>query len=121
MLEESSAVAEEDGDDVDLHLVQQSRLQILLDDVRSAPDADVLVAGGFPIKIAPGEAFFSATIASSVSVFPPNTQAWSLSPSSPIPFPTRTFGPAMNPSSDIEISHVTFPITALLSRSFLNL
>jgi len=26
----------------------------------------------------------------------------------------------MNPSSDIEISHVTFPITVLLSRSFLN-
>ena len=44
----------------------------------------------------------------------------SRSPSSPIPFPTRTFGPAMNPSSDIEISHVTFPITALLSRSSLN-
>src|SRR6266545_4255040 len=58
------------------------------------------------------EAFLSSTIASSISVFAPNLQACSRSPSSPIPFPTRTFGPAMNPSSDIEISHVTFPISA---------
>jgi hypothetical protein len=32
----------------------------------------------------------------------------------PIPLPTRTFGPVMNPSSDIEISDVTLAITALL-------
>src|SRR6266545_319605 len=67
----------------------------------------------FPIRTAPVEAYISSTIASSVSVFSSNFQSWSRSPSSPIPLPTRTFGPVMNPSSDIETSDVTFPIAAI--------
>jgi hypothetical protein len=45
ILEEPDAAAEEYGDEVDLHLVQTG-LQILPHDVRAAPDAAVLVAGG---------------------------------------------------------------------------
>src|SRR6266508_428665 len=46
ILEEPDTAAEKNGDQVDLHLVQQPGLQVLPHDVRSAPDADVLVAGG---------------------------------------------------------------------------
>src|SRR2546426_9364955 len=45
-LEESDAAAEEYGDQVDVHLVQQPGLQILPHDIRAAPDTDVLAAGG---------------------------------------------------------------------------
>src|SRR3982074_3160395 len=41
-LEEPDSAAEEYGDQVDVHLVQQPGLQILPHDVRSAPDTDVL-------------------------------------------------------------------------------
>src|SRR5439155_14342586 len=50
-LEEPDAAAEEYGGQVDLHFVQQAGLQILPHDVRSAPDTDVLVAGGSTGKL----------------------------------------------------------------------
>jgi hypothetical protein len=46
ILEEPDAAAEEHRDDVELHLVEHPGLQELPHDVRAAPDADVLVAGG---------------------------------------------------------------------------
>jgi hypothetical protein len=45
-LEEPDAGAEQYGDEVELQLVQQSGLQVLPHDVRAAPDAGLLVAGG---------------------------------------------------------------------------
>jgi hypothetical protein len=46
ILEEPDTAAEDHGDEVDLPLVEQPSLQVLPDDVRAAPDADVLVAAG---------------------------------------------------------------------------
>jgi hypothetical protein len=47
-VEEADAVAQKRGDQVDLQLVEQSRLQVLLNDARAAGERDVLVAGGCP-------------------------------------------------------------------------
>ena len=46
--EEPRAAAQEDRDDVELDLVHVSRGQVLIDDVGSPADEDVLVAGSFP-------------------------------------------------------------------------
>jgi hypothetical protein len=46
ILEEPDTAAEQKRDQMDLHLVQPPGLQVLSQDVRSTPDADVLVAGG---------------------------------------------------------------------------
>ncbi len=45
-VEEAGAAAEEDGRDVDLHLVEKARRQVLLGDVGAARDLDVLAARG---------------------------------------------------------------------------
>src|SRR5437763_16170414 len=46
IFEQAHAAAEEHGDHMDLHLVEQPRLQVLLDDLSAAPDRHVLAAGG---------------------------------------------------------------------------
>ena len=45
VVEETSTVAEHHGNDVELEFVQQSRCQILVSDLGSAPKHDVFVAG----------------------------------------------------------------------------
>src|SRR4051812_5666543 len=47
-LEKPGAVAEKHRRQVNTHLVEQSRRQILLRDVRAAADRDVTLAGGEP-------------------------------------------------------------------------
>src|SRR5262249_13390367 len=45
VLEEANAMTKEDRDQMNLHLVQQARLEILLNDLRAPPDPDILAAG----------------------------------------------------------------------------
>jgi hypothetical protein len=46
--EQANTVAEEHGDDVELQLVEEPRLEVLLRDVRAAAHRDVLVARSRP-------------------------------------------------------------------------
>src|SRR5262249_13838069 len=46
IVEDASTVAEQYGNDVELQLVQQSRRQVLLNNLAAAPKDDVLAAGG---------------------------------------------------------------------------
>jgi hypothetical protein len=48
VVEEAGTVAEHHRNDVELKFVQQSRCQVLLSDVGSAPKHDVFAAGGLP-------------------------------------------------------------------------
>jgi hypothetical protein len=48
VVEETSTVAEQQRNDVELKFVQQSRCQVLLNDVGAAPKHDVFAAGGLP-------------------------------------------------------------------------
>src|SRR4051794_41368973 len=48
VVEETSTVAEQYGNDVELELVQQPRRQVLLDRLGAAPDLHVLFARGVP-------------------------------------------------------------------------
>jgi hypothetical protein len=50
----------------------------------------------------------------SLSVPFPAIHAWRRSPPSPIGSASRTFGPAVNPSRDIDTSSTTLPIANLL-------
>src|SRR5262245_62694695 len=45
VLEEANAITKQDRDQVNLHLVQQARVEILLNDLRASPDPDILLAG----------------------------------------------------------------------------
>src|SRR5712691_627924 len=67
----------------------------------------------FPISTAPVDSYISSTIAASVSVLASNCQSQSRPGSFPSNgVPTLALGSAMKPSSDIEISDLTLPITA---------
>src|SRR6266511_1758026 len=73
----------------------------------------------FPISTAPVDSYISSTIPASVSVLASNCQSESRPGSFPSNgVPTLALGSVMKPSSDIEISDLTLPITALLIASF---
>ncbi len=48
VVEEPRTASEEDGDEVDLHFVDQPGFQVLLGDVRATAKGDVLAVGRFP-------------------------------------------------------------------------
>ena len=160
-LEQSSSVAEQDRDEVDLHLIEQPGAKDLLGDVRATGHRYVLVSGGcagpperrfdpagdegerrstlfrhrlsrvvredapspplnirLPIRTAPVLASDSSTTSELALVAPPdrpwgsrqlasaNAHSWSPSPPSPSGCSRLAFGPATNPSSDVEMSSV---------------